>query len=236
MRKKDLARKLEQLEADLEQFSYITSHDLREPLTAVAGYATLLQRRCGDNLSDSGKHFLDEIIAATKRMECKIDDLLAFSRAGRATVESTFCLGAALDEARRAMVRRIEHTGAQILAPENLPTIRGDRSMIAQVFQNLLSNSLKYKGEETPRIEVSAERSDKEWTISVKDNGIGFDMTHGQRIFGVFQRLYTVEEYPGTGIGLAIVKRIIERHGGRIWAESEPGQGATFRFTLPASD
>jgi PAS domain S-box-containing protein len=222
---------------DLEQFVYIASHDLREPLTSVAGYAGLLTRRLGDKLDDEEKHYLSEILDSAKRMEQKIDDLLSFSRAGRSgVIQGTFHLGAAIEEARRNLVRRIEEASALFEVQDDLPNLQGDRGLIAQVFQNLFSNSIKYHGTETPRISIQAELYDDNfWLITVKDNGIGFDMQHKDRIFGVFQRLYTIEEYPGTGIGLAIAKKIVERHLGRIWTLSSPGKGSAFFFTLPSA-
>lgn len=222
---------------DLEQFVYIASHDLREPLTSVAGFASLLKKRYYETFDDEARHFLGEILDSAKRMEQKIDDLLAFSRAGRTgVIQGTFHLGSSVEEGRRSLVRRIEEAQATISIQDDLPTLQGDRGLIAQVFQNLFSNSIKYRGEAPPFISVSAEPyDDNYWLITVKDNGIGFDMQHKDRIFGVFQRLYTVEEYPGTGIGLAIAKKIVERHQGRIWTQSVPGKGSTFFFTLPAA-
>lgn len=231
------AARVKQLEEDLEQFAYLASHDLREPLTGLAGFATLLQSRCADQLTDDCKHFLRQIIDGTKRMEDKLEDLLAFSRVGRAMPTGSFPLGAAVEEARRALVRHIAETNAVIDIEGELPIIDGDRSMIAQVFQNLFSNSLKYRHkDEPPHVLVGAEPHDENnWRIKVRDNGIGFDMRYKDRVFGIFQRLYTIEEYPGTGIGLAIARKIVERHGGTIWARSEPDQGATFYFTLPVA-
>lgn len=229
-------QRIEHLEEDLEQFAYVASHDLREPLTGLAGFATLLQSRCADQLTDDCVHFLDQIVEGAKRMEEKLEDLLAFSRAGRAKPTGSFPLGAAVEEARRALVRSIAETKARIDIRGQLPVIEGDRSMIAQVFQNLFSNSLKYRHRsKPPHIQVEAEpHDDGYWRVTVRDNGIGFDMRHQERVFGVFQRLYTIEEYPGTGIGLAIARKIVERHGGSIWPWSKPDQGATFYFTLPA--
>jgi PAS domain S-box-containing protein len=219
---------------DLEQFIHIASHDLREPLTSVAGYASLLKRRYANVLDESGQHFLDEVIKSTQRMEQKIDDLLTFSRAGRAAPLGVFPLGVAIEEARRAVSLRAEECGTLFDIPEDLPIVQGDRSMVAQVFQNLFSNSVKYRSKERLAITVRAQpQEDATWLISVQDNGVGFDMRYKDRIFVVFQRLYTNEEYPGTGIGLAIAKRIVERHRGEIWTESEQGVGSTFFFTLP---
>ena len=227
--------RVEQLEQDLEQFAYLASHDLREPLTGLAGFATLLQSRCDDQLTDDGRHFLKQIIEGTKRMEEKLEDLLAFSRAGQARPTGSFPLGGAIEEARRALARSIAETKATIDIESEMPIVEGDRSMIAQVFQNLFSNSLKYRHKDKPpHIQIKAElHDDGLWQVAVRDNGIGFDMRYQERVFGVFQRLYTIEEYPGTGIGLAIARKVIERHGGTIWTRSEPDQGATFYFTLP---
>lgn len=220
---------------DLEQFVFIASHDLREPLIGIAGFASLLRKRYGEKLDETGLHFLDEVVDSAKRMEQKIDDLLMFSRAGRiGVIHGVFPLGAAIEEARRTLVRRIHDTNVILDIQSDLPLIQGDRSLIAQVFQNLFSNAIKYRGPTAPKISVTAEPyQDNFWLITVKDNGIGFDMQHKDRIFGVFQRLYNTEEYPGTGIGLAITKKIIERHRGRIWPSSEPGKGTSFFFTLP---
>lgn len=218
---------------ELEQFAHIASHDLREPLTSIAGFATLVRKRYGHALDEMGLRFLDEIINSAQRMEKKLDDLLAFSRVGRTRVRQPFSLKKAVYEAQRALVLAIDETEAEFEIPDDLPVVHGDRSMIAQLFQNLFSNSLKYRGDLAPHITVTAEPHEDHWLIAVKDNGIGFDMKHGERIFGLFQRLYTVEQYPGTGIGLTISRKIIELHGGRIWAESKPDQGSTFFFTLP---
>lgn len=229
---------LQQNNHDLEQFVYIASHDLREPLTAIAGFSSLLKRRYSSSLNDEGNKFLQEIVDTTRRMEAKLDDLLAFSRAGRTQTpkEATFPLGLAIEEARRSLVRKIEEAGARFTIPGDLPTVYGDRSLIAQVFQNLFSNSIKYRSINVPQIVVSVQAGeDNCCIIAVQDNGIGFDMQHKDRIFGVFQRLYTIEQYPGTGIGLAIAKKIVERHQGRIWPLSTPGKGSTFYFTLPVA-
>lgn len=228
-------KKIEQLETDLEQFSYLASHDLREPLMGLAGFASLLQKRYSGAIDAQGQHFLEQIIDGAKRMETKLDDLLAFSRAGRTSTAGAFPLGTAVEEAQRLLVRKISETQADISVVDPLPVVSGDRSMLAQVFQNLFSNSIKYRRkDQKPVISVKAEATEDEYcTIAVQDNGIGFDMRHHDRIFGIFQRLYTVEQYPGTGIGLALVKKIVERQGGKVWAESVPGQGTTFFLKLP---
>ncbi len=232
---RDCSQRIEQLEEDLEQLAYLASHDLREPLISMAGFATLVQKRC-TGLDSNCQHFLEQIVNGSKRMEQKLDDLLAFSRAGKASMTGTFPLGAAVDEARRSLVRKIAESGA-ILHVTDLPLIRGDRSLMSQVFQNLFSNSIKYrKKKETPQIWVESRPQDEyHCIVEVRDNGIGFDVRHQKRIFGVFQRLYTIDQYPGTGIGLAIAKKVVERHGGQIWTQSKPNEGATFFFTLPTA-
>jgi signal transduction histidine kinase len=236
---KQLEADLRHHNKDLDQFVYIASHDLREPLTAIAGFAALVKRRFWGYLDKDGRHYIDQIIDGSRRMEQKIDDLLAFSRAGRPSSKGAFPLRTAIDEAKRAVVRQISESKATLEIPNDLPVIQGDRSMIAQVFQNLFSNAIKYsKTEQPPRIRIRVQRyadDDGYWLVSVSDEGIGFDMEHRERIFVLFQRLYTVEQYPGTGVGLAIAKRIIERHRGRIWPDSTPGKGTTFHFTLPAT-
>ncbi len=236
--KRDLERQkdlLEDANESLEQFVYVASHDLREPLVGVAGYASLLQRRYADKLDTTGQGYIEKIMTACKQMETKIDDLLELSRAGRRTPTGAFPLGTAVDQAKRSLVGPIAQTNAEIHY-KDLPIVRGDRGQISQVFQNLFSNSMKYhKKEVPPVIEVSAQTYEEDpsrWLITVRDNGLGFEMNQAERIFGVFQRLYSFEEYPGTGIGLAIVKKIIDRHDGQVWAEAQPNCGSTFFFTL----
>ncbi len=234
---RSLRRQKQQLEdanKSLEEFVYIASHDLREPLTGIAGYADLVRKRYLDKLDDRGQHFLNSIVEQAKRLEAKIDDLLQLSRAGRGKPNGMFPLGAAIEEARRSLASRLRDTGAVLELVDPIPMVRGNRGEIAQVFQNLFSNSLKYqKPDSIPRIRIHVETTSLGWEIFVTDDGIGFEMEHAERIFGVFQRLYTVDQYPGTGIGLAIVKKIIDKHGGRVRAQSAPNQGATFSFTLP---
>jgi light-regulated signal transduction histidine kinase (bacteriophytochrome) len=228
-------QKLHEANLALTQFASITAHDLREPLTGVVGFATLLRNRYGDQLDERGRHFLDQIVNVSQQMEQKLDDLLDFSRAGKDRPFAAFYLGSAVEEAHRALVRKVAETGATVKVVGELPLVQGDRGMIAQVLQNLFSNSIKYRRNDVPpHIEVEVVEHDEFfWRVTVKDNGIGFDMQYKERIFGVFQRLYTVEQYPGTGIGLAIARRVVDRHGGEIWPSSEPGKGTTFYFTLP---
>lgn len=229
-----LETELKRIAEELDQFAYIASHDLREPLIAVAGYASLLKRRC-PNRHEGCNECLDRIGDSTKHMERKIDDLLSFSRAGRSSVVGTFSLMVALNEAKRALVRQIAENEARItILNGGLPVVKGNRSMIAQVFQNLISNALKYRKRSLiPQINIEAHLTEGMIEVRVEDNGIGFDMKYQDRVFDIFQRLHTIEQYPGTGMGLSIAKRIVERHGGSIWVRSKPRQGTTFFFTLP---
>lgn len=231
-----LKREIADQQRELEQFLNMSAHDLREPVNTIAGLVTLLKRRYGAALDETGNRWIDQIVKVTQQTQLKIDALLELSRAGRETPSGDFYLGAAVEEAKRALGQTIQQSGAVIhteFCRGDTPGFRGDRSMVAQVFQNLFSNSIKYsKG--VPCITVRAKPHDERfWCVSVTDNGLGFDMRFKDRIFKAFQRLYTLEQYPGTGMGLAIAKRIVERHQGSIWVESEPDKGATFYFTLP---
>ncbi|HZG42276.1 MAG TPA: ATP-binding protein, partial [Longimicrobium sp.] len=230
------AQELARSNADLEQFAYVASHDLQEPLRMVASYTQLLARRYRDKLDDDAHEFIGYAVDGVTRMQALIGDLLAYSRVGkgggpveRADLEAVF--QRTLDVLRTA----IEESGAQVTSGP-LPTVAADPVQMGQVLQNLVGNGLKFRGAEPPRVHVSAERRGDGWLVSVRDNGIGIAPEYAQRIFVIFQRLHTRAEYAGTGIGLAICKKIVERHGGRIWVESAEGQGSTFYFTLPAGD
>jgi PAS domain S-box-containing protein len=218
---------------DLEQFAYVASHDLQEPLRAVSGFVQLLQQKYGKRLDAQADEFIGYAVDGAKRMETLIRDLLAYSRIGSGGREAVPTdSGAVLRLALLNLRTSIDETAAEITNGE-LPTVRGDAGQLAQLFQNLIGNALKFHGEAPPRIHVDASRKEDGWLFSVRDNGIGIDPKHQDRIFDIFQRLHTRAQYAGTGIGLAVCKRIVDRHGGQIWVESEPGQGATFRFTLP---
>jgi PAS domain S-box-containing protein len=233
-----LARRTEELarsNAELEQFAYVVSHDLQEPLRTVANFAQLLLKRYRGKLDAKADDFIDFIVDGVTRMQGMINDLLAYSRVesrGKESVPADCAelLGQALGNLQAA----IEESGAQV-THDPLPVVRCDGAQILQVFQNLVGNSIKFRNGPPPRIHVGVERAAAEWVFSVKDNGIGIDSQYAGRIFEIFQRLHTQREYPGSGIGLAIAKKIVERHGGRIWVESRPQQGATFFFTLPVS-
>jgi PAS domain S-box-containing protein len=233
-----LQRAAEELEAsnkDLQQFAYAASHDLQEPLRAVAGCAQILQLRYNDLLDDEGRAVIRHTVDGARRMQTLIEDLLAYSRVG--TRDMQLQPVSAEEPAREAMLNlevAIAESGAQIWM-ESLPTVVADGGQLRQLFQNLLANAIKFRGTEPPRIVLSAHREDAAWLFHVADNGIGIDPTHSARVFQVFQRLHTRGTYPGTGIGLAICKRIVERHGGRIGFHSELGAGATFFFSIADS-
>ena len=225
---------LHQANEDLRQFAYVTSHDLQEPLRAVTTYVELLAQRLHGQLTAETQAFMGYAVEGAQRMRALIVDLLAYSRVERQDVEGTATDGeAVLEQAVRDLRLTIAESGA-VVTHDPLPTVVTVPGQLKQVLENLLSNALKFRGPAPPRIHLAAQRHGPEWVFSVRDNGIGLDPQYAHRIFQMFQRLHTRREYPGTGIGLAICKRIVERHGGRIWVESEPGQGATFFFTLPA--
>jgi len=232
-----LKKTLEDLEhsnKELEQFAYVASHDLQEPLRMVSSYTQLLERRYKDKLDADAKEFIAYAVDGANRMQRLIQDLLVYSRVSSRgkPLTPTDC-NAVLGTVRINLSVAIEENNARITHDE-LPIVMADDTQLVQVFQNLIGNAIKFHSEEPPRIHVSTEKNKKGWVFSVRDNGKGIDPQYHERIFVIFQRLQGKGEYPGTGIGLAICKRIIERHGGRIWVESEPGKGSTFYFTIPA--
>ncbi|HWA86446.1 MAG TPA: ATP-binding protein [Opitutus sp.] len=227
------AAELARSNAELEQFAYVASHDLQEPLRAVASCVQLLKKRYEGKLDARADEFVAHAVDGTKRMQALITDLLAYSRVGtHAHAFETVEGDAVLDEALANLTIAVAESGA-VLKREPLPTVTADGSQFVQVFQNLISNAIKFRGDHPPEIAIAARAGEGEWIFSVADNGIGIEPQYFERVFRVFQRLHTRARYPGTGIGLAICKKIVERHGGRIWIESEPNRGARFFFTLP---
>lgn len=229
-------RQLERSNVDLEDFAYVVSHDLQSPLNTMVSFVRLLENRYKGQLDDRADEYIDYVVQGGQRMGTMINDLLTYSRVGTrgepfkpVDLESVLKLvlgqlEAAISESRAAITH------------DPLPSIPGDYSQLARLFQNLIGNAIKFRGEEPPRIHISGEQRDNEWQFWVRDNGIGIEPKYTERIFGVFQRLHRQEEYSGTGIGLAVCKRIVERHGGRIWVESMPGEGSTFYFTIPGGE
>ena len=231
-----LTRKAQELirsNDELQQFAYVASHDLQEPLRMISSYTQLLERRHGSQFDSDAREFMAFIVDGAARMKQLIEDLLAYSRVGTRGREfaPTEC-EAALKKARTNLRPAIESEGATI-TNDKLPAVIADNSQLVQLFQNLIGNSLKFHGPEAPRIHIGVEERDEAWEFSVRDNGIGIEPQYFERIFMMFQRLHSKDEYPGTGIGLAICKKIIDRHDGNIRVESQPGNGCTFYFTLP---
>ncbi len=225
-------RELTRSNEELQQFAYVASHDLQEPLRMISSYTQLLGRRYGDRLDGDAKEFMAYIVDGAARMKQLIEDLLAYSRVGtRAKEFQEVDSGASLARAL-ANLRASQEASGAVITHDPMPHVLADGAQLAQIFQNLIGNAIKFRGAEPPRIHVGAQTTDTVCVFTVKDNGIGLDTQYAERIFMMFQRLHNKTEYPGTGIGLAIVKKIVERHGGRIWVESEPGKGAQFGFTI----
>jgi len=228
------AAELQRSNAELEQFAYVASHDLQEPLRKVTSFCQLLQRRYGGQLDERADQYIDFAVDGAKRMQVLINDLLAFSRAGRSAEElGPVACDAALAAATANLSTQIAEAGAVIEAGP-LPVVRGQLTLMSVVFQNLIGNALKFTGDEPPRIVVTAERDGAFWSFSVTDNGIGIEPQYADRVFLIFQRLHERAAYPGTGIGLAMCRKIIDYFGGRIWLDTGVAEGARFRFTVPA--
>lgn len=220
---------------DLEHFAYLASHDLQEPLRMVSGYTQLLAKRYKGKLDSDADEFIAFAVDGANRMRALIDDLLSYSRVGsRGKDLRPVAARDAADNALRNLQSQVERSGARIVIDE-LPTISADQVQLELLFQNLMGNAMKFHGAEPPRVHLTAGLVGDAWTFTVRDNGIGIDPAHNEKLFKMFQRLHSREEYPGTGMGLAICRRIVERHGGRIWVESAPGKGSAFKFTVPAT-
>lgn len=229
---KYLAEELKRSNTELEQFAYIASHDLQEPLRGVAGCLQILEKKHGEKLDEKAKQLIEHAVDGATRMRSLVDDLLLLSRvsSGGQTFKPVD-LSEILEAALKNLKQSIQESQAKI-TNDPLPVLNADQSQLVQLFQNLIGNALKYRSDKPPEIHVGGTLSDGCWTLSVRDNGIGFDQQFAERIFLPFKRLHSRTEYTGTGIGLAICQKIIQRHGGEIWAESEPGKGTVFYFRL----
>ena len=227
------SKDLERSNAELEQFAYVASHDLQEPLRMITGFVQLLAGRYTGHLDAKADQYIGFIVDGAKRMQCLISDILALSRVGSRGAEfQDVDLDDVLSEVLVNLKPKVNEEGATV-THEPLPAVVADRGQMSQLLQNLIGNAMKFHGTEPPRVHISAVENEQGWTVSVNDNGIGIAPQHSDRVFQIFQRLHTREKYSGTGIGLAICRKIVERHNGRIWYDSVPGSGTTFRFTMP---
>ena len=231
------AEELRRSNRDLEQFAYVASHDLQEPLRKVASFTQLLQKRYGGQLDERADQYIDFAVDGAKRMQRLIQDLLGFSRVGRVGGEVTDVdLAAALARAQDQLSERIEEAGA-VVTHDDLPVVRGEEPLLVQLFQNLIGNAVKFgHPDRPPQVHVSARRVEGAWELEVRDDGIGIEPQYVDRVFVIFQRLHAKDLYEGTGIGLALCKKIVEFHGGRIWIPETDGEGTTIRWTLPVTE
>jgi len=227
------ANELKRSNQELEQFAYLASHDMQEPLRVIASFCDLLQLRYAEKLDDDGKEFIGYAVDGARRMRSLLDDLLTYSRVGRSEIKiAPVPLAEVLSEIQGRLRSVIEDENAA-LTYDDLPTVRGDQTLITQLLQNLIGNGIKFHGDEAPRVHISAEAGPDHWTISVSDNGIGIEPQYAEKVFQMFQRLHGGDSYPGNGLGLALCKRAVERHGGTIWIEPTETSGTTIKFTLP---
>nr|WP_269205035.1 ATP-binding protein [Motilibacter aurantiacus] len=235
-RLEEQAQDLQRSNRELEQFAYVASHDLQEPLRKVASFCQMLERRYKGQLDERADQYIAFAVDGAKRMQQLINDLLAFSRVGRMSSGQTEVdLDTCLRNALRNLSSAIEESGAQVTS-DPLPTVRGEGPLLTQVFQNLVGNAVKFRGEAAPQVHIGVRREGDVWELCCRDNGIGIEPQYAERIFVIFQRLHPKDEYEGTGIGLALCRKIVEFHGGRIWIDTEQtgASGTTFRWTLPA--
>jgi PAS domain S-box-containing protein len=233
-RVRERTAELKRSNEDLQQFAYVASHDLQEPLRVVSNFTQLLSRRYRGKLGADADEFIGFTIDGCQRMQQLISDLLSYCRVDTAGAFKRVDLNEALEQALANLALAIEESGATIVHDE-LPAVEGDRIQIVQLLQNLVGNAIKFRDKRPPVVTIGARRDGDFWTFFVRDNGIGLDPKHAERIFVIFQRLHGRGEYKGTGIGLSICKKIVERHGGRMWVESQPGEGSAFHFTLPTA-
>jgi light-regulated signal transduction histidine kinase (bacteriophytochrome) len=229
------ALELNRSNAELEQFAYVASHDLQEPLRKIASFCQALERRYHGQLDERADQYIEFAVDGAKRMQVLINDLLAFSRVGRSghTLELVD-LNEVLAQVRTSLSRTLNESDASIDA-RALPTVRGERALLVSLLQNLISNAVKFRGAQPPIVRLEAQRQGDEWRFSVTDNGIGVEAEYAERIFVIFQRLHSKEAYAGTGIGLAMCRKIVEYHGGRMWLEPGHSPGAQFHFTMPVA-
>ena len=226
-------RELERSNAELDRFAAATSHDLQEPLRAIASFADLLARDYTERLDDEGRTWLEYVRSGAARLQLVLDGLLTYARIGpreRRFVRTS--VADAIQAARDGLIQQIEESRAELQVGD-MPMVEADPALLALLFQNLFSNSIRFAGDKPPEISITAEREGGAWLFSVRDRGLGFEQVHAARIFEMFRRLHSTEHFTGSGMGLASCKKIVEYHGGEIWAESQPGRGATFFFTLP---
>ena len=227
------ANELARSNADLTQFAAVVSHDLQEPLRVIDGFVTLLGRRYQGRLDAKADKYIGYTVDGVNRMQRLITDVLQYSKVGtRGRILQPVDFSVAVDKALFNLQTAVEETCA-VVTKDQLPTLSADASLISRLFQNLIGNALKFRGQEPMKVHISAGQKKDKWVFYVRDNGIGIEPKYAEKIFGMFQRLHTAREYPGTGLGLAICKRIVEHHGGEIWLESEPGDGSTFYFSIP---
>ncbi len=233
-RVRDRTAELSRSNEELRSFAYAASHDLKEPMRTIASYTQLLSQRYKDKLDGDGSEFLGYVVDAVRRMDALLSDLLTYSQhlGSKPPILQQVNAEAVLTGVMMNVQASIKETGAQVTHDPLPAAITSDFAQLSQIFQNLVSNAIKYRGSDPPRIHIGAEETDNDWTFSVKDNGLGIEAAYKDQIFGIFKRLHG-REFPGTGMGLAICKKIVERHGGRVWVESDPGKGSTFYFTVP---